>query len=238
MYKNSGVYFIGLLILSIIGFWQSYFSKISGYFDFANIEFDSINGYVHFHAITMLLWIAMLVTQAFLIRFNKRSLHKYIGKLSYALVPFLIVSLILLAHSQIVIKEYGISYSRLYVLFLQLSLLVIFIIAYGLAIFYRKKPSHHARYMICTSLTLIDPAVARIPLDLPPLPFDYQVLTFSIMDLILILLIIVERKQQHGREVFPIMLVVFLFFQWLNLTWTKSNIWDNFSMWFAGLPLT
>jgi len=238
MYKNSGLYFIGLLILSFIGFWQSYFSKLLHYFDFSNIDFDSINGYVHFHAVTMLLWIGMLITQAFLIRYNKRSLHKIIGKLSYGLIPFLVISLILLAHSNISIGEYGVSYTRLYILFLQLSLLTIFMIAYGLAIYYRKNPGQHARYMICTSLTLIDPAVARIPLDLPPLPFNYQVITFSLMDIILILLIFLERKQKNGREVFPVMLIIFLFFQWLNLTWTKSDLWDSFGLWFAKLPLT
>lgn len=159
-------------------------------------------------------------------------------KFSYALVPLLIISLVLLAHSQTTIKNYGISYGRLYVLFLQLSLLMIFIIAYSLAIIYRKSPNHHARYMICTSLTLIDPAVARIPLDLPALPFTYQVITFSIIDLILLTLIIMERKQKHAREVFPVMLLINLFFQTLNLTWTDSRAWDNFSMWFALLPLT
>lgn len=228
MLYKSGYYFIVLLFLAVIGFWDSYFSKL----------FSGIDRYTHLHAITMLLWIAILITQPFLIKYKKQSLHKYIGKFSYGLVLVLIISLVLLAHNQITIHDYGISYARLYVLFLQLSLLTIFIIAYALAIIYRKSPVHHARYMICTSLTLIDPAIARIPLNIPPLPFSYQVLTFTVIDLILIALIVIERNQKLGREVFPIMLVVFVFFQGLNLTWTKSAIWDDFSLWFAKLPLT
>ena len=228
LFHRSGYYFIALLFLALIGFWESYFSKL----------FSDINGYKHFHAVTMLLWIGMLITQAFLIKYKKRSLHKFIGRFSYGLVPVLVISLILLAHSQITIHDFGITYARLYILFLQFSLLAIFIIAYVLAIVYRKSPNHHARYMICTSLTLIDPAVARIPLNIPPLPFDYQVLTFALTDLILLLLIFIERKQKHGREVFPIMLVLFLVFQGINLTLTGNIIWDNFSMWFAKLPLT
>lgn len=227
-FNKSGYYFILLLILAIIGFWESYFSKL----------LNDINSYTHFHAITMLLWIGMLITQAFLIRNKKRDLHRLIGKFSYALVPLLIISLILLAHSQITIKNYGISYGRLYVLFLQLSLLVIFIVAYSLAIINKKSPNHHARYMICTSLTLIDPAIARIPLDLPSLPFTYQVVTFSIINLILLILIFMERKQKNAREVFPLMLLINLIFQTLNLTWTDSKAWDDFALWFALLPLT
>ncbi len=228
LFKKSGYYFVALLILAVIGFWESYFS----------MPFGGIDHYVHIHAIAMLLWIGMLITQAFLIRHQKRSLHRMFGKFSYALVPVIVVSLVLLAHNQITIHDYGISYTRLYILFLQLSLLTIFVITYVLAIIYRKSPSQHARYMISTSLTLIDPAVARIPLNLPTLPFSYQVLTFALTDIILFILIIIERKQTKGREVFPIVLAVFLFFQALNLTWTDSIIWDNFSLWFANLPLT
>ncbi len=228
LFQRVGYFFIILLLLAFIGFWPSYFSKL----------FTDINVYVHLHAITMLLWVSMLISQAFLIQYKQHRLHKFIGKFSYGLVPILIVSLILLAHSQITIKEYGVSYTRLYILFLQLSLLAIFIIAYSLAIYYRKSASHHARYMICTSLTLIDPAVARIPLNISDLPFSYQVLTFGLIDIILLIFIVMERKQSKAREVFPMMLLVFLIFQYLNLTWTDSTTWDNFGLWFAKLPLS
>jgi len=228
MFPKSGFYFIALFLLAIIGFWQSYFSQL----------FDDIDGYVHFHAVTMLFWIILLITQAFIIRNKKYPLHRFVGKISYVLVPLIIISLILLAHNQIVIREDGISFSRLYILFLQLSLLAIFIIAYVLAIVYRKHPAYHARYMISTALTLIDPAVARIPIDIPVLLFSFQVITFTLTDLIFIILIIMERKQKQGREVFPIMLAIFLIFQGLNLTWTDSSLWSRFATWFAILPLT
>ncbi len=228
LFYRSGYCFIALLFLALAGFWNSYFSKL----------FGDINGYKHFHALTMLLWIGLLITQPFLIKYKKYALHKTLGQFSYALVPVLVVSLILLAHSQITIHDFGITYARLYILFLQLSLLSIFIIAYALAITYRKKSYLHARYMICTSLTLIDPAVARIPLNIPPLPFDYQVLTFALTDIILLILIFMERKQKKGREVFPVMLLLFLAFQTINLTLTDHAVWDRFSLWFAHLPLT
>ncbi|VAX01703.1 hypothetical protein MNBD_GAMMA22-2094 [hydrothermal vent metagenome] len=233
MYKNSAFYFVGLFGIAIIGFWQSYFSKF-----FDTLKFNAIDGYIHFHAATMVLWMLLLISQPLLIRFKKHSLHRLLGKSSFILVPLVIISLILLAHSQIVLGDYGVSYNRLYILFLQLSLLVIFVIAYSLAMINRKNPARHARYMIATSLTLIDPAVARLPIDLPSIPFSYQVYTFSLIDLILVILIIAEYRQQRGRDVFPIMLVIFVFFQSLNLTWTRSDLWDSFALWFAMLPLT
>ncbi len=237
MFRKSGYYFLGLLLLAIIGFWDSYFSVF-----FNNIDnyphLSEINHYTHFHAATMLLWLGLLITQAFLIRFKKFALHKLFGKFSYLLFPLIVISLLLLAHYQITIHEYGISYSRLYILFLQLSLLAIFVIAYGLAIANRHTPARHARYMISTALTMIDPAVARIPLNLPSLPFSYQIITFSLIDLILIVLIFMERHQKKGREVFPIMLLIFILFQGFNLSMTDSQLWDDFALWFAKLPLT
>lgn len=237
MFNKSGFYFILLLIISVIAFWESYFSIFFNDID-SYPHLSEVDNYVHFHAATMLLWIGMLISQAFLIRFNKKSAHRFIGKFSYVLVPFIIVSLILLAHSQLTIHDFGLTYGRLYILFLQLSLLAIFIISYGLAITHRHTPARHARYMICTALTMIDPAVARFPIDTPSLPFSYQVVTFGITDIILIILIILERKKTTGREVFPVMLGVFLFFQIINLTSTRSQIWDGFALWFAKLPLT
>jgi len=230
-FKNSGFYFIALLLLAIAGFWPSYFSKLG--------RSEATSHYTHLHAITMMLWVAMLISQAFLIRYKKFALHKSIGKFSYLLLPVLTVSLVLLAHSQITLHdEYGVSYSRLYILFLQLSLLAVFLISYILAIIYKHSAAHHARFMICTALTLIDPAVARLPLNLPEIPFNYQVWTFALTNIILLVLIFMERKQAHGRGVFPIMLMVFVFFQTLNLTWTKNETWDSFAFWFATLPLT
>ncbi len=232
IFKNSGFHFIALLFLAIAGFWSSYFSKLG------DSLAASASNYTHLHAITMMLWVALLISQAFLIRYKKHTLHKTTGKLSYVLMPVLIISLILLAHSQITLHDYGVSYNRMYILFLQLSLLAIFIISYVLAIICRKSPSHHARFMICTSLTLIDPAVSRLPLGLPEIPFNYQVWTFALTDIILLVLIFLERRQQRGREVFPIMLAVFVFFQALNLNWARSETWDSFALWFATLPLT
>lgn len=228
MFPRAGYYFIALLGLVVIGFWQTYFSR----------AFNDSNAYVHAHAFSMLLWLAMLISQAFLIRYKKYDVHRTIGKFSYLLVPVIIVSLILLAHHQIVSGKDGISAGRRYILFLQLSLLLIFVVAYVMAMLNRRTPLRHARFMICTGLTVIDPAVARVPLDLPPLPFDYQFITFGLVDLILLILIVAERKQQRGRDVFPAMLGLFLIFQVLNLTATESLLWRRFAIWFASLPLS
>lgn len=228
MFKNSVFYFLLLLVIIFIAFWETYFSKLPW----------GIDSYIHFHALTMLLWVVMLISQAYLIRNKRFALHQTLGKLSYVLVPFIVVSLLMLAHNNVDPGSSGISPTRLYILFLQLSLLFVFVLAYSLAIFYRHSPVNHARYMICTALTMVDPAVARLPVDLPEIPFSYQIYTFGLVDIILLTLIVLERNKKSGRIVFPFMLVVFLIVQSLNLSVTSSDAWSSFAVWFASLPMT
>ncbi|MFV1983516.1 MAG: hypothetical protein ACC657_08245 [Thiohalomonadales bacterium] len=143
-----------------------------------------------------------------------------------------------MAHNQLTIRDPDILFKRNFILFLQLSTLAIFVFAYVMAIIKRKSPMHHARYMISTALTMVDPAVARILINTRSAPYNVQLYTFGLVDLILIVLIISERNQKQAREVFPLMLVIFMFFQLLNLTWYDSGIWRSFYMWFIKLPLT
>jgi hypothetical protein len=46
----------------------------------------------------MSIWLGMLIAQPFLIRRERRSLHRAIGRVSYALVPLIVVVWILLTH--------------------------------------------------------------------------------------------------------------------------------------------
>jgi len=74
-FDNSGYYAIGLVVLTGLGFWQSFFSKyVDGTADF--------NAYFHFHGAMATIWILMLIIQPILIRKKKLELHKAIGKLS------------------------------------------------------------------------------------------------------------------------------------------------------------
>ena len=73
------------------------------------------------------------------------------------MAPLLVVSVVLLAHSRI----QGISgepYAlQTYILYLQLSLALLFALSYGLAIWNRRSVARHSRFMVCTALTLVDP---------------------------------------------------------------------------------
>jgi hypothetical protein len=227
---RSGPYFAGLLALALLAFWPSYLSKV----------LDTSNAYIHLHAVTAAMWVLMLAVQPLAIRARRFTFHRVLGRMSYALAPILVVTVVLLAHSRIRGVDGQAFAMQSYVLYLQLSLGAVFALSYALAIRARRSVALHARFMVCTGLTMIDPVVIRLMVWWAPTPtWNYQWLTFGLTDLVLVALIWLERRRPVGRSVFPAMLVVFMLAQapaLFGLTFTPA--WQAFARWFAALPLT
>lgn len=230
-FDQSGYYFMGLVVFVLLGFWPTYFSKfIDGTADF--------NFYFHFHALIMSLWILALIVQPILIRKKKLHIHRFIGRLSYVLMPLLFISVILLKHSRIggqVTEGLGAS------LWLQTKDLVIIGIMYAIAIRYRHRIQIHARAMIATGIVFIEPALARFLIS-SVFPEAYRLPAFltsiGLVYGLLIALMIRERKQKSGRWIFPLELILYLIFHSLYFFRISFPAWDAFAAWFAGLPIT
>lgn len=227
---RSGPYFAGLLALALVAFWPSYLSKL----------FDTSNVYIHLHAITASLWMLMLVVQPLAIGARRFTLHRFIGTASYVLAPSFIAIVVLLANSRIRGLQGQAFAFQTYVLYLQLSLAALFGLLYALAIRTRRRVPLHARFMVCTGLTMIDPVMARLLIWWDPTPsFNLQWVTSGFTDLVLVLLIVLERHRPTGRIVFPAMLVLFMLVQAPPLLGlTQAPAWQEFSRWFASIPLT
>ena len=223
-------FFAALLVIAFFAFWPTYFSPGLG----ASVS------YVHLHAASATLWMISLILQPWLIRSHRYHLHRTIGRVSFILVPSLLVSMILLANFRIRNvrpEDYAI---QTYVLYLQFSLAALFALSYGLAMLNRNKTDVHARFMVCTGLTLIDPVFARLIFWIHPASVEFhQWLTFGLTDVILIILIWRERRNPNARWVFPVMLGVFVVAQVPALLWwTNWAAWQSFAEWFRSVPLT
>ena len=186
------------------------------------------------------MWMALLIVQPIAIRAKRLAWHRAAGRASYVLVPAVLISIVLLAHSRmqgLTVEAYAI---QTYVLYLQVSLAAVFTLAYALALWTRRTTALHARFMICTGLTLIDPVVIRLMFWVAPTPaWNYQWFTFGLTDLALVALIWLERNSRTGRRVFPTMLGVFVLSQVPALFFlTEAVWWQAFARWFASLPLT
>jgi len=227
-FDKAGIYLIALLVMAILGFWPSYFAK---FFDGT----ASFTQYIHAHATVMMLWVFVLIAQPILIRRRQVDLHRLIGKVSYILFPLVIIAGALLAHHR---AEFETNLAR--GLFIPFKDIVVLLVAYGIAIYHRKDVAIHARGMIATAIPFLEPALVRflgwsLSDDFPFNPYIWTVLT---MDLILIGLIIRERKEKRGRWVFPLILGLYFVIQFIIFGRVDIPGWKPLAEWFAALPLT
>ena len=211
--------------MALIAFWPTYLSR----------PFTA-DTHTHLHALTATLWMLMLVAQPLAIRTKRLTLHRRLGRSSYALAPLVLMSMVLLAHS----KTHGLSVAQNVGIYVPLSLTALFALSYALGILMRRTVALHARFMVCTALTLIDPVLVRMMFWVNPNPtWMYQWFTFAVTDLVFVVFIWRERHATVGRAVFPTMLGVFVFAQVILLFgFYQGWWWQAFVSWFVALPLT
>ena len=227
-FEKSGYFFIGLLLLAFLGFWNSYFSGFfSGQFNYSF--------YFHFHAIMMILWVVLLIVQPLLIRNKMLSLHKSFGKLSYVIMPLLLLSVFLIMHHGL--KKVPIENVSFKMIMFPVRDIIVLIIAYGIGILYRRNYVIHSRAMILTGIVFIEPALIRFLRAVFPKEMDATAILLC-MVFILGLLIALSIMDRKGRWFF----IGFLIINVLVYTVMSINIsltfLDPFAQWFAGLSLT
>lgn len=226
-FDKAGYYFIGLILVVILGFWPTYFGK---FFD----DTAEFNFYFHFHAITASLWVFSLIAQPILIRRGNYKRHRQIGKFSYLLMPLIFISVLLLAHH----RSDPASDSMAFNLWFPLKDLIILGTMYGIAVKYRKRMAIHARGMIVAGMVLIEPALSRfIAWAFIGMPAAYLITIFTVYA-ILIILIFLERDHKEGRWIFPLALGMFFMVHSVIVFELRIGVWESFARWFVSLPLT
>lgn len=230
-FDNAGFLFLGILLIAFLGFIPRYFfdpEKPLQAFDF----------YTHFHATMMTLWFVILIIQPFLIRAKKRKIHKQIGKFTYVFFPLLIISMILLVHYKLNLEQKpvpGISF------YIPLKDILVMVPCFILAIYYRKKPLYHARFIIGTSIQMIEPGLVRAIGNITSgiENFPRYIVTLIIVDTLLAVLIYKDRKQKKGRWIFFLIAGMVLSIQiGVFAGIHKLEVFVNFMNWFMKLNIT
>lgn len=147
-YKYLGYFMLLLIPLIFAGFYKSYFQP------FPNFG-AKFNENVHIHSVLATLWVAILITQPFLIVNKKVAWHRRLGKLSYFVFPLLIFSFV-----PMIIKSY--NKGDFQFLFFPIGDGVLLMLFYTLAIYFKRKTAKHMRYMIASAFVLLGPTLGRI----------------------------------------------------------------------------
>jgi len=243
LYRNSILFFLVFCALVVWGFWRPYYSNPSGISELL----------LQVHGLAMTLWCVMLVAQAYLIRTNKRSLHRLLGKASYVLAPVNVVlqTAVLWNRTpnlerffdQGVMSARGFSFVSH-----SLGTILLFGLLYGLAVLNRRTAPVHARYMVCTALPILAPAMDRIVgLYLMPgvAPYLPQVagrpygpfVVWLIADLTVAALAVWDWRSERRLNVFPLVLVLFVAYQAFTINAYRLPAWREFCGWFLGVPI-
>lgn len=240
LYRFSPRFFTVFLALTIWAFWPTYFSRL----------FDQPTFLHHAHGLVLALWLVMLVTQAQLIRTQRRPLHRLLGKLSYVLAPAVVLVTAAFVHQRMA-RLAGMPVlppGALHSLALMLLSLVSFGVFYGFAIAKRRDPQTHARWMVCTVFPMFTPVTDRLIAFNAPGLIGWlprlegspvlPVAGFALADLILVALSWWDWRANRRLNVFPVALGVLLVYHVCTLTLHRVPLWNAFGVWFLGLPLS
>lgn len=225
---TSGYWFAAFLVMTVVAFWPSYFGRLPARLDVLT----------HAHAALMTIWLGMLIAQPFLIRRNRRPIHRLIGRTSYALVPLIVVVWVLLTHLRAASMPDDVFERDGNFFYLPFVAAVLFVISWGLAIWRRRSPPLHARYMVGTALAAVDAVAARLlAFNFPPFadPLTYQVIGFGVTNAVLIVLWLIDRGPY--RRAFLHLLLIFAPLHLFWFTGAQSAAWLEVVRWFRALPL-
>ena len=187
---------------------------------------------VHVHGILMALWVAMFISQVYLIRSTKIKVHQRLGYISVGLAVAIIVSGIATAVAG---AKYGSNSipagaDPLQFLVVPFFDIVVFAVLFAAAVYYRRNAPNHKRLMLLTVLNFLPPAIARFPFGLTdaygPLWF------FGVPDVLAIIFLIVDTwRNKKLNKVFLAGTIFLIAFHWGRLAIWATPAWINFATW-------
>ena len=236
LFRHSAAAFAVFAAFAVVAFWPRYYGVL----------FDAMPARVHWHGIVMTLWLAALVAQAWLIRRKNYAVHRWIGRASYVLAPLVVITGVVMTRGFLGRQEPGTDGFG-FDLALMLLSLVAFSILYGLAIWFRKNRTVHARLMAATVFPMVTPVTDRLIANharglfgvLPTVDGGpaVPVAGFVIVDLLLVALVVWDWRTSRRAGVFAGVLALVLAYHVSVLTLYRSDAWDAVGAWFVALPL-
>ena len=228
--RNAERRFYGLAalaaaLIAFAGFARTYY--LGGAFDAPELP-----GLVHLHGVVMTSWIVLFAVQAGLVAARRVDLHRKLGVAGAVLAALVVVVGIATAVDG---ARRGVSPGPPPLVFLAIPLGVILV--YGAlvaaAIANRRRPDWHKRLMLLAAVSVLTPAIARIPVD--ALQAGGIVAFMGLTDLFAIACIAWDTAR--NRRLHPAFLRAGLFlvlWQAGTLAVAQSAAWQPVARWLVG----
>jgi hypothetical protein len=188
----------------------------------------------------MTAWVLLFITQVYLVRSKNIRIHQNLG---FAGVGLGVLILVVGFFTAIAAAKNGpgstpspAGISRMSFMAIPMFDLVMFVVLFGAAIYYRKKAANHKRLMLLTAINFSAAAIARFPIpgwmDLGPVVF------FGIPTLLMIFAVIYDRVQNGKFNHVFVYGCILLFISFpLRLAISGTDSWMAFANWITTFSL-
>lgn len=149
---------VSLALLIFAGFARSYYLR-------PLFGFEPLTLFLHLHGLVMTLWFVLLIVQVSLVAMRRTDIHRRLGLfaavLAAAMVGVTCVASIRVARRHFTAFPATVDWAA----FLLVSLGLIFTFAgfFMLAVWFRRQPGIHKRLMVLATLSIVGPAISRLP---------------------------------------------------------------------------
>ena len=217
---------ISFPLVVLAGYFRSYYFSV-----FFNVP-PVANMLVHAHGLVMTLWVAYFSAQIALIRTKNVRLHMTMGMVGVALAALVVVVGMATAYDAQLVRGSappGVNPHSFFVLpVLDMLLFVVFFVA---AIYYRKRPAEHKTLMLMTAIAFVPAALFRIPV-VPPQLINHW--AFGV-PMLVALACLGWHTAKHGKlnKVFAAAVLLLVAAHPLRLFLLGSETWLRFTGWLA-----
>lgn len=218
---------IGFPLLVLIGYFKTYY--FSAFFDVKPLA----TSLVHVHAFVMSLWVVFFTVQSLLIRTKNVKVHMTMGMAGVALAAVLVLVAALTAYDAHIVRYTGppgIDPHRFFAI--PMVGLVVFIILFSGAIYYRKKPAEHKGLMLLTAFVFLPAAFARMPV----MPERFGLLWTDGVPILLAIACLIWHSVKHRKvnKVFALGTLLAALTPPLSIAISSTDAWMRFTGWLAG----
>lgn len=218
---------VGFPLLVLIGYFRTYYFRT--FFDVKPLA----TSLVHVHAVVMTAWVIYFSSQIALIRSRNVKLHMSMGLAGIALAAIVVVVGMVAAYDAHLIRgtaPAGIDPHSFFLI--PVSDMLLFIVFFGGAIYYRKRPTEHKSLMLLTALNFLPAAFGRISV-VPP---KFMILWAFGMPSLLAIVSLAWHTWKHRKlnVVFALGVLLLVASNPLRIWFAGTETWLKFTAWLAG----
>lgn len=222
--KSRGSFYtwvaVAAALIVFVGFARTYYLK--ELFGTRNLPF-----LLHVHGLVMTLWFVLFLVQVRLVAARRTDLHRRLGVFG-ALLALLVVTV---GATTIIIraKPHFRPGHSLAALAFQLSILLVFAILVASAILFRRRSDFHKRLMLLASVSILQPAIVRIPLAFIQ---GNGLVAFVLIDLCVLAPVVFDAiKNRRLHPAFGWGALLILASQPLSFLLGATHVWTSFATW-------